>query len=557
MPPYDTNNPNSVLSAISESVGLLPWYGLRLSAALDSDALVWSTVQYQTNYTAQGGIRYFAGYSETSSRFTETVDLAGNNSPLLGDATLAYKYSDVFDESRYDVKESFTYTEGASTSSTLDNISLKISYTDKSSETKGGDTFTLTYSNGDGTSFRYQNQTKWSYDSFNDAINQALTIKSFDLRTESGESLSLSGTQTGRYQYNWQIDDYVGTGSTTLKSSKLVLSDMTIQTGQFTVNDLFFDLLSEVAEQGAPTPLEFLDDLLDDGGLYNLMIEQKNTITLREAGFIFAGAGNDTVKGTTGNDTLEGGLGADTLTGGDGNDVLGGLDIPTALLEAGGEINPFDPAIVAAKDTMSGGKGDDLYLVADRLDVVKESSKAGTDTVVSLVSYTLGSNVENLELIGRLESGVPDSQAQLLNINGTGNALDNQITGSSGNNVLDGKAGNDWLAGGAGSDTFAFSTTLSSTRNVDTIADFTAGEDLIALSKKIFKKFASLSSVGEQYFTAGDGVQAQDTNDHLLYDTADGSLYYDVDGSGSAAAVKFATLTGAPELTAADFTLIA
>ena len=557
MPSYDTTNPNSVLNAISDSVGLMPWYGLRLSSALDNDALVWGTVEYQTNYIAQGGIRYLAGYSETSSRFTETVNVAGNNSPLLGDATLAYRYSDVFDESRYDVKESFTYTEGASTPSALDNISLKITYADKSSDTKGSDTYALTYSYGNGTSFRYQNQSKWSYDSFNDVINQALTIKTFDLKAPTGESLTLSGTQTGRYQYNSLLDDYAGTGSTTLTSSKIVLSDLTIQTGKFTVNDLVFDLLSNVAEQGAQTPLEFMDDLLADGGLYDLMIEQKNTITLREAGFVFAGAGNDTVKGTAGNDVLEGGLGADTLTGGDGNDVLGGLDVSSALAAADGDINPFDPTIVAAKDTMSGGKGDDTYLVADRFDVVRESSKAGVDTVVSLISYTLGSNVENLELIGRLEAGVPDNQAQLLNINGTGNTLDNQITGSSGNNVLDGKAGNDWLAGGAGSDTFTFSTALNGTRNVDTIADFTAGDDLIALSKKVFKKFASLSEVGEQYFKAGDGVLAQDADDHLLYDTADGSLYYDADGSGAGAAVKFAMLTNTPELTAADFTLIA
>ena len=52
------------------------------------------------------------------------------------------------------------------------------------------------------------------------------------------------------------------------------------------------------------------------------------------------------------------------------------------------------------------------------------------------VSYTLGTNVENLTLTG---TG---------NINGTGNTLNNTLTGNTGDNVLNGGAGNDTLTGG-------------------------------------------------------------------------------------------------------------
>ena len=41
-------------------------------------------------------------------------------------------------------------------------------------------------------------------------------------------------------------------------------------------------------------------------------------------------------------------------------------------------------------------------------------------------------------------------------INGSGNALDNQVSGNRGNNVLSGGAGNDILVGGAGDDTYVF-----------------------------------------------------------------------------------------------------
>ena len=49
--------------------------------------------------------------------------------------------------------------------------------------------------------------------------------------------------------------------------------------------------------------------------------------------------------------------------------------------------------------------------------------------------------------------------------------------------------------------------------------------------------------------TAGDG------NDFLLDDTTTGALSYDADGNGGAAAVQFATLTGNPAITAADFSV--
>jgi hypothetical protein len=75
------------------------------------------------------------------------------------------------------------------------------------------------------------------------------------------------------------------------------------------------------------------------------------------------------------------------------------------------------------------------------------------DTVESSVTYTLGSNVENLALAGISE------------INGTGNSLDNVLTGNSaintltgnaGNDILDSAQGNDILNGGLGSDTYLF-----------------------------------------------------------------------------------------------------
>jgi Ca2+-binding RTX toxin-like protein len=89
---------------------------------------------------------------------------------------------------------------------------------------------------------------------------------------------------------------------------------------------------------------------------------------------------------------------------------------------------------------MSGGLGNDTYVVDNLSDVVTESENAGTDTIEASVTYTLSANVENLALTGNSV------------INGTGNVLANTIIGNSSNNTLSGGDGNDTLVGGAGND---------------------------------------------------------------------------------------------------------
>ncbi|MBI3350385.1 MAG: hypothetical protein HY020_24645 [Burkholderiales bacterium] len=90
---------------------------------------------------------------------------------------------------------------------------------------------------------------------------------------------------------------------------------------------------------------------------------------------------------------------------------------------------------------MTGGAGNDSYIVDNAGDTVVEGANGGTDGVQSSVTHTLSANVENLTLTGGAA------------INGSGNALDNQITGNAAANTLDGGDGNDTLTGGGGADT--------------------------------------------------------------------------------------------------------
>jgi trimeric autotransporter adhesin len=108
-----------------------------------------------------------------------------------------------------------------------------------------------------------------------------------------------------------------------------------------------------------------------------------------------------------GNDNLNGGAGDDVLMGGRGN------------------------------DTLEGETGNDTYWVKDIGDVINETSPVTTeaDTVFSTISYTLGTNLENLTLTGTAT------------INGTGNNLNNSLSGNGANNTLAGGDGNDIIYG--------------------------------------------------------------------------------------------------------------
>lgn len=236
---------------------------------------------------------------------------------------------------------------------------------------------------------------------------------------------------------------------------------------------------------------------------------------------IYGAAGVDILYGEAGNDMLSGMAGNDTLYGGAGNDFLDGG---------------------AGNDQMYGGTGDDIYVVDSSRDKVTEYAGEGIDTVrTTLNTYTLPSNVERLEFIG---SG---------NFTGNGNALANEIIGGNGNDRLDGGAGSDILVGGAGADRFVFDTALGPT-NIDLIKDFNAGEDKILLENAIFKSLKQTGTLAASAFTIG--TAAADASDRIIYDDHTGAVYYDSDGTGSAAAVQFATIGVGLHLTQLNFQVI-
>ena len=105
---------------------------------------------------------------------------------------------------------------------------------------------------------------------------------------------------------------------------------------------------------------------------------------------------------------------------------------------------------------------------------------------------------------------------------------------------------------------YASHTALNATTNVDVIQDFgnaSGNNDTIHLDDAIFLGLVNgaggvLSS--NQLSTTGVATQA---TAQIIYNASTGALYYDADGTGSGAAIQFATLGEATHPTAASITV--
>jgi hypothetical protein len=143
----------------------------------------------------------------------------------------------------------------------------------------------------------------------------------------------------------------------------------------------------------------------------------------------------------------------------------------------------------------------------------------------------------------------------------SGTSGKDRLTGTSGNDLMEGKGGDDmiWakngsdvLIGGAGKDAFTFDTKLAR-GNVDVIVDFNVKDDAIRLNDTMFTKL-KWGKLSASSFVVGE--KALDSNDRIIYNDKTGDLFYDADGKGTKAAIKFAEIDNLAKLTAADFLVI-
>ena len=230
-------------------------------------------------------------------------------------------------------------------------------------------------------------------------------------------------------------------------------------------------------------------------------------------------------------------------------------------------------------DRLTGFGGNDVYVVDNALDLVIEAAGKGTDTVKASVSYALGASLE-IEVLRTVNA------AATTRIDLTGSNTNNTIIGNAGPNVLKGLAGddnlsgldsaglflfagdilhgglgNDVLAGGLGRDFFVFDTALSETTNVDHIPDFSVADDTIRLDDAIFTALPGPANgprelTADEFHLSTDAVLAHDSSDRIIYQQTTGALFYDPDGDGAAAAIKFAQLAAGLAMTQAVLAMV-
>ena len=183
---------------------------------------------------------------------------------------------------------------------------------------------------------------------------------------------------------------------------------------------------------------------------------------------------------------------------------------------------------------MEGGAGDDIYKVDAITDVAIEAAGGGHDTVQSTVGFVLGTDVEDLTLLGI--AGVKaagDDGNNVLTGNAGANLMvgflgddrllglagsdildaggdDDYLDGGLSNDILDGGAGADTLIGGLGDDSLrggADADVFIFTAGKDVISDFQLGVDELRIASSFWGAHATASSLLAQHATmAVNGV---------------------------------------------------
>jgi Ca2+-binding RTX toxin-like protein len=282
-----------------------------------------------------------------------------------------------------------------------------------------------------------------------------------------------------------------------------------------------------------------------DGG--NTLIGGTNATTIfggAGADKISGGGSSDTFYGGNGVDTLDGGAGDDMLNGGTGADVIyGGLGSDTA------DYSSAAAAVSARLDYSGGQKGDaagDIYFSVENLNGSSFADFFVGDANANVLSGGGGADT--------LFAG--DGNDTIWGGDGA-----DFLVGQGGNDLLIGQDGDDFLVfdpgmdvgyGGAGVDAFYWN---SYKQGADIVGDFShADGDKIYFDHTAFGVTQYLALTQGTNFFVGAGVTSTQARATVYFDTNANALYFDADGTGTAATQVIAFIgNGAPGLVASDF----
>ena len=229
------------------------------------------------------------------------------------------------------------------------------------------------------------------------------------------------------------------------------------------------DSITELPNEGTDTVQTSVDGYVLPANVENLMLTGSGNLN---------GTGNNLdniLTSNSGIDTLIGGLGNDTYFLNNAADVvienpsegtdtvvagfsysLAGTNLENVTLTGNAALtatgNALDNVLTSntGVNTLTGGLGNDIYVLSNAADSVMENPGEGTDTVqfagnFNGTSFVLPANVENAINIGSVSLTV------------TGNSLGNTLIGGAGAEIFNGMLGNDTLNGNDGFDIATYS----------------------------------------------------------------------------------------------------
>ena len=349
-------------------------------------------------------------------------------------------------------------------------------------------------------------------------------------QAKGGNEDSPSGNDT-LYGKKGNDELYGGTGRDTLNGGAGVDTLVGGKGDDTYIVDSTTDIIKEYENGGEDTVISSVSYTLGDW-LNNLTLtgnqsingtgNSLNNIIKGNVGdnILKGGAGNDNIDGVGGNDTIYGEDGNDTLYNGMSGKLYGGSGNDNIRIEIGGYIDGG-----SGNDTLEGGESS-VY------------GGTGNDSLIGDYCY--------------LNGGAGDDTLRAV--------ITAWMEGGNGRDTLIGSGG----AGDSnGQDYFAFNTLAEAG---DTIKNFVASgdsesRDLIVISASGFgggliaggEDTPGGSVLAAEQFTIG--TKAADASDRFIYNNTNGALFFDLDGTGSTAAVQLATLTGAPGITNSNIVL--
>jgi Ca2+-binding RTX toxin-like protein len=175
----------------------------------------------------------------------------------------------------------------------------------------------------------------------------------------------------------------------------------------------------------------------------------------------------------------------------------------------------------------------------------------GTWSTIGATYYNGAGQVNNSLSIAYEVTGV----AGVSNVieNAIGSAQADTLIGNSAANRLTGGSGADTLTGSGGADTFFFA---SIAQGGDTITDFVSGTDRIEVYSTNFASLAVGTLVSSR-FVSGAAPVALDGNAVFLYNSSNGQLSFDSNGTAAGGTTLLALLSGAASLNAGDIRIVA